>query len=109
MKLIPVNVVQAYRGRMVNIHPALLPKFGGKGMYGMNVHTAVIDAKEKESGASVHFVTEKYDEGPVILQEQIPVLEDDTPESLAERVLVVEHRIYPLAIQKVASGEVAME
>ncbi|OGS35882.1 MAG: phosphoribosylglycinamide formyltransferase [Elusimicrobia bacterium RIFOXYB2_FULL_49_7] len=108
MKLLPAIVVQAFKGKILNIHPGLLPKYGGKGMFGMNVHQAVIAGKEKESGATVFFVTEAYDDGPVILCEKVPVLADDTPELLAKRVLAVEHRIYPEAIRQVCSGRVVM-
>lgn len=99
MSLVPVEVVKAYEGRILNIHPALLPKFGGKGMYGIHVHEAVIAAGETESGCSVHFVTEVYDEGAVLLQKRCPVLPGDTPESLAERVLDLEHTAYPEALK----------
>ncbi len=98
MKLLPPEVVRAYRSRIINIHPALLPKYGGKGMYGLNVHKAVLDSGDKISGATVHFVTEGYDLGPIIIQRTVPVRADDTPESLAARVLEIEHRILPLAV-----------
>ena len=98
MKLLPPKIVQEYRNRILNIHPALLPKYGGKGMYGMNVHKAVIDAKEKLSGATVHFVDEIFDHGVILIQRTVPVLPDDDPETLAARVLVVEHRILPEAV-----------
>lgn len=98
MKMIPSVLVEKYRGRIVNIHPALLPKFGGKGMYGMHVHRAVLAAGETISGATVHIVDEDYDTGPIVLQFTIPVHPDDTPESLASRVLEVEHRLYPEAL-----------
>ena len=100
MRLIPADVVREYEGRMLNIHPALLPKFGGKGMWGLKVHEAVIDAGEKESGCTVHFVSEKYDEGLILLQKRCPVEPYDTPESLAARVLSLEHQCYIEAIQK---------
>lgn len=109
MKLIPARIVKAFSGRILNIHPALLPKFGGQGMFGMNVHRAVIAAKEKESGATVFFVTEEYDSGPVVLQERVPVLADDTAEALQKRVLAVEHRLYPEAIRRVLDGRAKME
>ncbi len=99
--LVPSAVLQKWPHRILNIHPALLPKFGGKGMYGQAVHEAVIAAGEVESGCTVHFVTEDYDEGDIILQERCPVLPTDTPESLAERVLVLEHVAYSKAIQRV--------
>lgn len=101
MTKLPVEVLQAYPGRILNIHPALLPKFGGKGMYGHHVHEAVIAAGEAESGCSVHVVTEEYDEGPVVLQESCPVVPGDTAETLATRVLALEHQVYPRAVRLV--------
>ena len=101
MKIVGPALLAAYEGRIINIHPALLPKFGGKGMWGMHVHTAVIDAKEKESGATVHFVTAGIDEGEIILQGKVAVNEGDTPEKLAEKVHGVEYEIFPKAIKKV--------
>lgn len=98
MKLLPVMIVRNYYGRIINIHPALLPKFGGKGMYGLNVHKAVIQAGEKHSGATVHMVDERYDHGPILIQRRVPVLADDSPESLAARVLEIEHKILPMAV-----------
>jgi len=103
MKLLPVEVVREYQGRILNIHPALLPKYGGQGMYGTFVHEAVIAAKETESGATVHFVDAEYDRGPVFLQRKVPVLPNDTPEILRERVLKVEHELLPEAIAKFAA------
>jgi phosphoribosylglycinamide formyltransferase-1 len=102
--LIPVNLLQAYRGRIVNIHPALLPKYGGKGMYGMKVHESVILAGEKESGISIHYVNENYDEGDIILQARCPVLPGDTPETLASRIHELEYQYYPEIIEKVITG-----
>ncbi|ACF14008.1 phosphoribosylglycinamide formyltransferase [Chloroherpeton thalassium ATCC 35110] len=99
LKKVPKKVVEAYPKRMLNIHPALLPKFGGEGMYGINVHRAVIAAGEVESGATVHFVDEEYDSGANLIQEIVPVQKDDTPESLAKAVLCIEHQIYPTALQ----------
>ncbi|MFQ3599414.1 MAG: phosphoribosylglycinamide formyltransferase [Chloroherpetonaceae bacterium] len=101
MKRVPKAVVERYPKRILNIHPALLPKFGGEGMYGMHVHRAVIEAKEKESGATVHFVNENYDEGEIIVQGKVAIAPDETPESLAAKVLEVEHRIYAEALVKV--------
>ena len=95
---IPESLVRAYHGRMLNVHPSLLPKFGGKGMYGMHVHRAVLDANETESGMTVHWVTEAYDEGAVVFQAACAVEPHDTPESLAERVMELEHTYYPQAI-----------
>lgn len=103
MKHLPVSFIHAFQGRIVNIHPALLPRFGGQGMFGIHVHEAVIAAQAAESGATVHFVTEDYDEGPVYMQEKVAVLPNDTPEILAKRVLSVEHRLYPKALLKLFS------
>lgn len=101
MRKIPPKVIRAYPQAMLNIHPALLPKYGGKGMYGINVHRAVIEAGEKFSGVTVHYVNECYDEGAILLQRGgVPVEADDAPESLAKRVLELEHRLYPEAVAK---------
>ncbi|MHB9155160.1 MAG: phosphoribosylglycinamide formyltransferase [Endomicrobiales bacterium] len=100
LKLEP-NFIRAFKGRIINIHPALLPKFGGKGMYGHHVHEAVVAAKEQESGATVHWVDEEFDHGEMIIQAKVTVPATDTPDALARRVLEVEHRIYPEAIRKV--------
>ena len=101
LRLVPPGVVRAYRGRMLNIHPALLPAFGGKGMYGIRVHRAVLEAGVRVTGATVHFVDEEYDRGPILAQWPVPVLAGDTPESVAERVGRVEHRLYPAAVESV--------
>jgi formyltetrahydrofolate-dependent phosphoribosylglycinamide formyltransferase len=95
---VPEMVVANWAGRIINIHPALLPKFGGKGFYGLKVHQAVIDSSETESGCTVHFVDEVYDHGSVIEQAVVPVLPDDTPESLQLRVLEQEHSLLPKVI-----------
>lgn len=102
LRLIPAAVLKRYPDRIVNVHPALLPKHGGKGMYGSNVHRAVLAAGEPVSGATVHYINENYDEGRIIAQREVPVLPDDTPESLAARVLAVEHVLYPDALEQVA-------
>ncbi|HEX6369938.1 MAG TPA: phosphoribosylglycinamide formyltransferase [Longimicrobium sp.] len=102
LQLVPAEVVRRFHGRMINVHPALLPAFGGHGMYGMRVHRAVIESGARVSGATVHFVDEAYDEGAIIAQWPVPVLPGDTPESLAARVLAVEHRILPLAVEALA-------
>ncbi len=102
MRRIHPRVVEAYRRRIINIHPALLPRFGGPGMYGIHVHEAVIAAGERLSGATVHFVDEEYDHGSVVLQKTVLVAPDDTPETLAARVLGIEHEIYPEAIRRLA-------
>lgn len=109
LKKIPPMVVAAYRHRMVNIHPALLPDFGGRGLYGRHVHAAVLSARAAESGATVHFVDEQYDTGPVILQQRVAVLPDDTPDSLAARVLAVEHKLYPKALRLLALGRIHVD
>lgn len=105
MRKVPEAVTAAYPDRILNIHPALLPKFGGEGMYGLHVHQAVIDAGEAESGATVHLVNEEYDKGRIVLQRTVPVLPGDTPELLAERVLECEHLLYPDALEKLLAGE----
>jgi formyltetrahydrofolate-dependent phosphoribosylglycinamide formyltransferase len=101
LSLLPIP--KRYEGRMINIHPSLLPKFGGKGMYGRHVHEAVLKAGEKTSGCTVHFVDDKYDNGPIILQRTCPVMPDDTPETLAARVFVEERIAYPQAIREFAA------
>lgn len=98
MKLLPVEVVRKYRNRILNIHPALLPKYGGKGMYGMNVHKAVIGSGDRISGATVHFVDEIFDHGVILIQRTVPVSPEDDAESLAAKVLKIEHRILPAAV-----------
>ena len=95
---IPVALIKEFHGRMINIHPALLPKYGGKGMYGNFVHEAVIANKEKESGITIHYVDEVYDHGQIIMQATCLVEENDTPESLAKKVQVLEHRHFPAAV-----------
>ncbi|MCL4141130.1 UNVERIFIED_CONTAM: hypothetical protein GTU68_050907 [Idotea baltica] len=100
MKKIPSILIKEFENRILNIHPALLPKFGGKGMFGMNVHKAVIESKEEFSGASIHLVTENYDEGPILAQEKVKILERDTAESLQKKVLAVEHQLYKDTVKK---------
>lgn len=101
---IPANLVQAFPNRIINIHPALLPKFGGKGMYGHFVHEAVIAAGEKESGITIHFVNEKYDDGETILQERIIITPEDTPESVARKVQALEHQWFPVIVERLLTG-----
>ena len=98
LKLVPPEVVSHYANRMLNIHPALLPAFGGQGMYGMNVHRAVIEAGVRVTGATVHLVDEEYDRGKILAQWPVPVLPGDTPEDVAARVLAAEHDLYPRAV-----------
>jgi phosphoribosylglycinamide formyltransferase 1 len=99
LHLIPEGVVERFRGRMLNIHPALLPAFGGAGMYGMRVHRAVLESGARVSGATVHQVDERYDEGTIVAQWPVPVLRGDTPETLAARVLRAEHLLLPAAVE----------
>lgn len=99
LALVPAPVVAEFQGRMLNIHPALLPRHGGPGMYGSRVHAAVLASGDTESGATVHLVSEEYDQGPILGQARVPVLPGDTPDTLARRVLEVEHRLLPAAIR----------
>jgi formyltetrahydrofolate-dependent phosphoribosylglycinamide formyltransferase len=98
-----------YRGRVMNIHPSLIPAFCGKGLYGLRVHQAALDYGVKVSGCTVHFADEKYDHGPIILQHAVPVYADDTPERLAQRVAIAERQAYPEAIQLFAEGRLQVE
>ncbi len=109
MKRIPTAVVVRFRNRILNIHPALLPDFGGAGMYGMHVHEAVLASGAKKSGATVHIVDEEYDRGPIVLQKSVNVSPVDTPETLAAKVLKIEHEIYPQALAAFANGRVHIE
>lgn len=98
LKLVPAPVIAAYRGRIINTHPALLPAFGGKGMYGERVHRAVLSSGARETGVTVHLVDEDYDRGEVLAQARVPVLPGDTADRLAARVLEVEHRLLPAVV-----------
>lgn len=109
LRKIPSAVVRHFEGRMLNIHPSLLPAFGGKGMYGQRVHEAVLAYGVRWTGVTVHFVDEAYDTGPILLQEPVAVEQDDTPQTLAARVLEVEHRLYPQALALVAEGRVQFD
>jgi len=102
---IPHGLIEAFPNRILNIHPALLPKFGGKGMYGDNVHRAVVEAGEKESGITVHYVNENYDQGAIIFQTYCSVLEKDTPEDVAEKVHALEYKHYPVIIDQIIQKE----
>lgn len=106
MRILTPALIRPYLWKIMNIHPALLPKFGGEGMYGHHVHDAVIKAKEHESGATVHFVTEGVDAGPIIIQGHVKVFPNDTPQTLAEKVLKVEHLIYPEAVRLFCDGKI---
>jgi formyltetrahydrofolate-dependent phosphoribosylglycinamide formyltransferase len=101
------EVVTRYEGRILNIHPALLPDFGGKGMYGMNVHRAVVESDVEVSGATVHLVSDEYDDGAILGQWEVLVFPSDTPEQLADRVLQVEHRLYPAAVDHLCEALIA--
>ena len=105
LKLLPQNVVKAFKGKIINIHPALLPKYGGKGMYGHFVHEAVIEAGDKESGITIHLADEIYDNGRILHQVKVPVKKDDTPDTLAARVLKQEHLWYARILDKLIKGE----
>lgn len=102
---VPKEVVEAFPNRIVNIHPALLPKFGGKGMYGERVHEAVVEAGEKESGITIHYVNEHYDEGNIVFQAKCPVLPDDTPDTVASKVHALEYQHFPSVIDQILKKE----
>lgn len=99
--LMPKRIIDQFNQKIINIHPALLPKYGGKGMFGMKVHQSVIDNKEKETGITIHFVNENYDEGAIIFQNSIEIEMDDTPDSIAEKIHQLEYENYPKVIEKV--------
>ncbi|RMI04829.1 MAG: phosphoribosylglycinamide formyltransferase [Calditrichaeota bacterium] len=109
LKKIPANVVEAYPNRIVNIHPALLPAFGGKGMYGMKVHEAVFRSGAKVSGVTVHMVNNEYDAGPIVLQEAVDISDCASPEEIARRVLEREHEVFPRAIKLLLENEVLID
>jgi len=108
LSFVPAVVTERWAGRIINVHPALLPSFGGHGLYGLRVHRAVLDAGARVSGATVHFVDAEYDRGPIIAQWPVPVVAGDTPESLAARVLRIEHLLLPRAVDALARGAVAL-
>ena len=97
---VPDYLIKAFPDKIVNIHPALLPKYGGKGMYGINVHRAVFENKELESGMTIHFVNEHYDEGNIIFQESVSVTDCNSPEEIATKVLTLEHKNYPVVVEQ---------
>jgi phosphoribosylglycinamide formyltransferase 1 len=109
MRILPLEVVTQFHRRILNVHPALLPFFGGKGMYGEHVHRAVLESGMKVTGCTVHFADEQYDTGPIVLQRCVPVQDGDTPEALAARVLPVEHAAYVEAIRLFVEGRLATE
>ena len=108
MKKLGEQTLARYAGALLNIHPALLPKFGGQGMYGIHVHEAVLAAGETETGVTIHLVTEEYDSGTIIGQEKVPVLQGDTPQTLQQRVLKTEHAFFPKVLQMIQSGEISI-
>lgn len=108
LSFVPTAVTERWAGRVINVHPALLPSFGGHGLYGLRVHRAVLDAGARVSGATVHFVDAEYDRGPIIAQWPVPVAADDTADSLAARVLRVEHLLLPRAVDALARGAVSL-
>ncbi len=109
MKELGPETIARYRDRIVNVHPALLPKFGGRGFYGLAVHEAVLASGDRVTGATVHLVDEQLDHGAVLAQHSVAVEEGDTPETLAERVLAVEHSLYVDTLERIASGEIDLE
>ncbi len=109
MKLLGPLTLSRYRGRILNVHPALLPKYGGKGFYGKKVHEAVLAAGERVTGATIHLVDERYDEGPIVAQSKVPVLEGDDADTLAARVLETEHRLYVETLERIVQGEISLD
>ena len=109
MKKIPLNIVKIYKNKIINIHPSLLPNYGGEGYYGMKVHQAVISNKEKFTGATIHFVNREYDKGMIILQKKINITEDDNADSVAKKVLKIEYEIYLRAIELLCTNKIIIE
>ena len=108
MRMLGPRVLGRYKRRVLNVHPALLPAYGGRGMYGERVHAAVLAAGERVTGVTVHLVDDEYDQGPILAQVEVPVLDGDTVESLRQRVLRREHELYPETLQKIATGEIEL-
>jgi len=106
LKLLPNEIIDVFRNKIINIHPALLPSFGGKGMYGINVHKAVFESSAKVSGATVHFVDYTYDTGNIIAQRCVDISDVTSPEEIAERVIKIEHELLPFVVKKIALGKV---
>jgi len=102
----PENIIEKYPNKIINIHPALLPNYGGKGMYGMHIHRAIVNNKEKETGISIHYVNENYDEGGIIFQKNVALTEDDTPETVAEKIHELEQKYFPEIIQAVLEDSI---
>ncbi|RZJ50670.1 MAG: phosphoribosylglycinamide formyltransferase [Flavobacterium sp.] len=101
----PDNIIEQYPNKIINIHPALLPNYGGKGMYGMHIHRAIVNNKEKETGISIHYVNEHYDEGGIIFQKNVALKDDDTPETVAEKIHELEQKYFPEIIEKLLEGK----
>ncbi|MGK0298665.1 MAG: phosphoribosylglycinamide formyltransferase-1 [Gammaproteobacteria bacterium] len=108
MKKVGSRTIQAFEGKIINVHPALLPKFGGEGMYGYNVHEKVLASGDNETGVTIHIVTDNYDTGPILAQQKVQVIVGDTVESLANRVLVTEHIVYVDTIKKIINGDITL-
>lgn len=106
LKLIPSELIKNFNEKIINIHPALLPSFGGKGMYGINVHKAVYESSAKVSGATIHFVNEEYDKGKIIAQKVVDISDVKSPEEIAEKVLKVEHQLLPFVLKKIAENKI---
>jgi phosphoribosylglycinamide formyltransferase-1 len=102
----PESIVETYSNKIINVHPALLPKYGGKGMYGMNVHKAIVENKEKETGITIHFVNENYDEGNIIFQKKVTLLITDTPEVVAEKIHELEQQYFPSIVEEVLNSKI---
>jgi len=109
MKKIPHNIIRIYKNKIMNIHPSLLPKYGGKGYYGMNVHKSVVQNRERITGATVHFVDDNYDKGPIIIQEKVGVDSSDSPDIVSEKVLKIEHKIYSKAIKAFCLNKITID
>jgi len=109
LKLIPTELIEKFENRIINIHPALLPSFGGKGMYGLNVHRAVFNSSAKVSGATIHMVDKTYDTGKIVDQKCVDISDVKTPEEIAERVLIIEHELLPFVIEKIALGKIFVD
>ena len=109
MKMLSVNIIKSYQNKILNIHPALLPEFGGRGFFGIRVHEAVIKSQNKFSGATVHFVDEVYDHGPIILQRKININNNENPESLAKRILEIEHQIFPEVVKAFCENRIIIK
>jgi phosphoribosylglycinamide formyltransferase-1 len=101
---LPIKIIESYPNAIINIHPALLPNYGGKGMYGMNVHRAIVENKEKETGITIHYVNENYDEGNIIFQKKVTLLVTDTPEVVAEKIHELEQKYFPIVIEELLTS-----